>query len=89
MNADELAALDRAAQAADDSNDGERSFAMSQQFCAALLTAYRTGQLVLIDDGAVERVARALAQENGPFPTDDWKHYTNRATAAIAALGGK
>lgn len=55
----------------------------------ALVNAYRTGKLVLIDDGAVEDVARALAQENGSFPTDDWKHYTNRATAALAALGGK
>jgi hypothetical protein len=58
-------------------------------FIVALVNAYRANQLVLIGPDAVERVARALAQENGLFPTDDWRYYINRACAALAALGVK
>jgi hypothetical protein len=57
-------------------------------FAAALANAYRTGKLVLIDDGAVERVARAIAGSD----VDDenlWQIYLLDARAALSALGVK
>ena len=55
----------------------------------ALVNAYRTGKLVLIDDGAVERVARAMAELHLPGSKKLWKMYVPLATAALAALGVK
>jgi Lar family restriction alleviation protein len=52
----------------------------------------RTGKLVLIDDGAVERVAEAILREtnkNEPEKRLYWSDAEHFATAALAALGVK
>lgn len=69
----------------DDARDSMRHFA----------DAYRTGKLVLIDDGAVERMARALSVENSCNPDEIfegepiWRVYEDEARAALSALGVK
>jgi len=95
----QLAALDRAEQetrAAFDEN-GECFMAYldaSAAFSDALVNAYRTGKLVLIDDGAVERVAEALCHDAGCVwdfdpETDSRKEWRSAATAALSAMGVK
>lgn len=90
-------ALKRAMALADAECDGEtmrearhENTAAHDRFAYALVNAYRSGDLVLIDrEGMREEVAKALAEESGSFPSDDWRHYTSRADAAIAAILGE
>jgi hypothetical protein len=86
MDKDELAALDRAA------TQGDTNALIDLEM--ALVTLYRAGKLVLIDDGVVERVAKAAHETLSrldvdaylamPFNTAD-----DLARAALAALGVK
>jgi hypothetical protein len=63
----------------------------------ALVNAYRTGKLVLIDDGAVERVARAIHAANNDPEIYAWFHVEPErcrksqglSRAALSALGVK
>ena len=61
-------------------------------FIAALWNAYRTGKIVLIDDAAVERVARAIhdAADNPLAVFETMREMrVQQARAALAALGVK
>lgn len=64
-------------------------------FIVALVNAYRTGKLVLIGPDAVERVARALCEENAAAKgvyrdvEADWPAFERFARAALTALGVK
>ena len=60
-------------------------------FVAALVNAYRTGQLVAVADDAIERVARAM--QDMPYMADwddleheDQEHMREMARIAIAAM---
>jgi len=78
MDKDQLAALDRAATQQGDIN-------ALTDLEMALVTLYRTGKLVLIDDGAVARVAGGIST---CLPMSD-KHPMESlplARAALAAL---
>jgi len=99
MDKDELAALDRAAtqgvwktvevdgipymQSVINDHTFPAEAPDDLYFAAALANAYRTGKIVLIDDGAVERVGRALESVSHINDRDVW------ATAALSALGVK
>jgi hypothetical protein len=81
MDKDQLAALDRA-------HKGNPTITNWDNLCEALVNTYRTGQLVLIDDGAVERVAGGIST----CPPMSDKHPMESlplARAALAALGVK
>ena len=54
MNSDQLAALDRAARGTNSRMDEYKAFRK------ALVNLYRTGKLVLIDDGAVEALTAGI-----------------------------
>jgi len=60
-----------------------------------LWNAYRTGQLVMVDDAAVERVGVGIAKalygpDFDPFSNAEMQDFCEQlATAAIAAMGGK
>lgn len=98
MTQDELAALDRAATQGVPitGHDWLRQFANDRGLADALLALYRTGKLVLIDDHAVERCARAMCLAGGYDPNEimsndgpRWRYYEEGTTAALAALGVK
>jgi hypothetical protein len=89
MTRDKLAALDRAALRkliADTAADlsAQKELWTAGDLAEALIA---TGKLVLIDDGAVERVARSIATFYGD--EDIWEAYHGDATAALSALGVK
>ena len=108
MDKDQLAALDRAATQAEAEYEAapigqgnlHKLVTARVNFHAALVNAYRTGQLVLIDDGAVERMSAVIEQSmwspaSGPV---NWTAETIEATkaqarvaarAALSALGAK
>lgn len=73
---------------------GHQCFA-NAAFIVALVNAYRTGKLVLIDDGAVERASNAFCDvfSGGNAPTaDDMPNpaiYREAMSAALSALGVK
>lgn len=56
------------------------------KFVVALVTAYRTGQLVAVSDDAVERVVSVIrdAMMSNDYPVSEWE--TDLAKAAIAAM---
>jgi hypothetical protein len=106
MDKDQLAALDRAEQAAWEAHKANpsdpdlkgKAHESTIEFRFALVKAYRTGKLVLIEDGAVERVARAIALECDCDPDvyiamhgkHSWdKNFCQQARAALSALGVK
>ena len=69
-------------------------------FHTALVNAYRSGNLVQIDEGMRERVAKAMCRADPEVHMGDasgvveqrvqheWKHYLDAADAAIAAMMG-
>lgn len=73
-----------------DAKDTTRAEA-NAAFTAALWNLYRQGQLILVDDAAVEHAARALAAADGIQICSDaiyaLSSYGHRARAAIAAMG--
>ena len=90
MDKDQLAALDRAA---------IESEAAWNVFGQVLISVFRTGKLILIDDGAVERCVkamRALAEREGwidhVHPDDQAEQdasFAQLTTAVLAALTGR
>lgn len=97
MDAEQLAALSEDANLARANFDfglitaKEKSEALGK-YAAALMELHRTGKLVLIDDGAVERVAEALCRDAGCVwdfdpETDNRKEWRSAARAALSALG--
>lgn len=94
MDKDQLAALDRAARESIGNDSDGLAVGNNMAFVRALVNAYRTGKLVLIDDGAVSSEANTTAwqkwnRENGP--EQDWcarAHFDAGWDAALSALGG-
>ncbi len=66
-------------------------------FVAGLVNLYRANKLAVIDEGAVERVARALHSIEESWNDIEWEYlpenvqatFCRQATAAIAALTGR
>lgn len=65
-------------------------FSQTANDVAAIANLLRTGKLIVVDDGAVERMARALAAADGIEICSDaiyaLSSYGHRATAALGAL---
>jgi len=74
-------------------DDGDYHIEPSQDaaFITTLVNLYRQGQLILVDDAAVERVAKQFkcSHRDSCYPNCSDGEATIAATAAIAAMGGK